>query len=133
MSTVILGASIFDNYYISQNVGRLIVVLVVAAIVLLVLRLLQKVKVLAKAAVVAVIVLSATGFMKLGEWQSYKEIDQAVISLNNGYIPVRGIQDLEFSGSSVRVTVGGRDYVITSKDVVSALRTWSKYSGVGDE
>lgn len=83
---------------------------------------------LAKTAVTAILLGILFGGIQLNNWSDYKHLDKASILINGQVIPVRGIDDIEISGSQAKVTYRGTTYIINNKSVVDALRNYNKFA-----
>lgn len=83
---------------------------------------------LAKTVVTVILLGILFGGIHLNNWSDYKHLDEASISINGQVIPVRGIDDIEISGSQAKVTYRGTMYIINNKSVVDALRNYNKFA-----
>lgn len=124
-STLVDG---IDKSFMSPLILNILLFVVVVVAISLVWGLLKRAKMLAKTVVTAVLLGILFGGIQLNNWSDYKHLDEASISINGQVIPVRGIDDIEISGSQAKVTYRGTTYIINNKSVVDALRNYNKFA-----
>lgn len=93
-----------DKSFIPPLLMNILLFVAVVVAISLVWGLLKKAKMLAKTVVTAVLLGILFGGIQLNNWADYKHLDKASISINGQVIPVRGIDDIEISGSQAKIT-----------------------------
>lgn len=124
-STLVEG---MDKSFIPPLLMNILLFVAVVVAISLVWGLLKRAKMLAKTVVTAVLLGILFGGIQLNNWSDYKHLDKASISINGQVIPVRGIDDIEISGSQAKITYRGTTYIINNKSVVDALRNYNKFA-----
>lgn len=117
-----------DKSFIPPLLMNILLFVAVVVAISLVWGLLKRAKMLAKTVVTAILLGILFGGIHLNNWSDYKHLDKASISINGQVIPVRGIDDIEISGSQAKVTYRGTTYIINNKSVVDALRNYNKFA-----
>lgn len=117
-----------DKSFIPPLLMNILLFVAVVVAISLVWGLLKKAKMLAKTVVTAVLLGILLAGIQLNNWSDYKHLDKASISINGQVIPIRGIDDIEISGSQARITYRGTTYTIDNKNVVDALRNYNRFA-----
>lgn len=117
-----------DKSFMSPLILNILLFVAIVVAISLVWWLLKKTRMLAKTVVTAILVGILLGGVQFNNWQDYRHLENASISINGQVIPVRGIDDIEISGSQAKVTYRGTAYIINNKSVVDALRNYNKFA-----
>lgn len=117
-----------DKSFIPPLLMNILLFVAVVVAISLVWGLLKKAKMLAKTVVTAILLGILLAGIQLNNWSDYKHLDKASISINGQVIPIRGIDDIEISGSQAKVTYRGTTYIINNRSVVDALRNYNKFA-----
>lgn len=117
-----------DKSFIPPMVWNILLLIVIAGGVWVVWGLLKKTKHLVKAVITAVLLGVLMGGIHFNNWMDYKHLDSASVVVGGQSIPIRGIQQIEISGSQVKITYRGKTYTIYNKDVVTALKNYSNFA-----
>lgn len=124
-STLIDG---IDKSFIPPLILNILLFVAVVVAISLVWWLLKKTKMLIKTVVTALLVGILLGGVQFNNWQDYKHLENASISISGQMIPLRGIDDIEISGSQAKITYHGTTYTIHDKSVVDALRNYNRFA-----
>lgn len=124
-STLIEG---IDKSFIPPLILNILLFVAVVVAISLVWWLLKKTKMLVKTVVTALLVGILFGGVQFNNWQDYRHLENASISISGQVIPVRGIDDIEISGSQAKITYHGTTYTIHDKSVVDALRNYNRFA-----
>lgn len=117
-----------DKSFIPPMVWNILLLIVIAGGVWVVWGLLKKTKHLVKAVITAVLLGVLMGGIHFNNWMDYKHLDSASVVVDGQSIPIRGIQQIEISGSQAKITYRGKTYTIYNKDVVNALKNYSNFA-----
>lgn len=117
-----------DKSFIPPMVWNILLLIVIAGGVWVVWGLLKKTKHLVKAVITAVLLGVLMGGIHFNNWMDYKHLDSASVVVDGQSIPIRGIQQIEISGSQAKITYRGKTYIIYNKDVVNALKNYSNFA-----
>lgn len=117
-----------DKSFMSPLILNILLFVAIVVAISLVWWLLKKTRMLVKTVVTAILVGILLGGVQFNNWQDYRHLENASISINGQVIPVRGIDDIEISGSQAKVTYRGTTYIINNKSVVDALRNYNKFA-----
>lgn len=117
-----------DKSFMSPLILNILLFVAVVVAISLVWWLLKKLRILAKTVVTFILVGILLGGVQFNNWQDYKHLENASISISGQMIPLRGIDDIEISGSQAKVTYRGTTYIINNKSVVDALRNYNKFA-----
>lgn len=117
-----------DKSLIPPLLMNILLFVAVVVAISLVWGLLKRAKMLAKTIVTAILLGILFGGVHFNNWMDYRHLDKASISINGQVIPIRGINDIEISGSQARITYRGATYTIDNKNVVDALRNYNKFA-----
>lgn len=124
-STLVEG---MDKSFIPPLLMNILLFVAVVVAISLVWWLLKKTKMLVKTVVTALLVGILFGGVQFNNWQDYRHLENASISISGQVIPVRGIDDIEISGSQAKITYHGATYTIHDKSVVDALRNYNRFA-----
>ena len=117
-----------DKSFIPPLLMNILLFVAVVVAISLVWWLLKKTKMLVKTVVTALLVGILFGGVQFNNWQDYKHLENASISISGQVIPVRGIDTIEISGSQAKITYHGTTYTIHDKSVVDALRNYNRFA-----
>jgi hypothetical protein len=124
-STLIEG---IDKSFIPPLLLNILLFVAVVVAISLVWWLLKKTRMLVKTVVTFILVGILFGGVQFNNWQDYRHLENASISISGQVIPVRGIDDIEISGSQAKITYHGTTYTIHDKSVVDALRNYNRFA-----
>lgn len=117
-----------DKSFIPPTVWNILLLIVIAGGVWVVWGLLKKTKHLVKAVITAVLLGVLMGGIHFNNWMDYKHLDSASVVVDGQSIQIRGIQQIEISGSQAKITYRGKTYTIYNNDVVNALKNYSNFA-----
>lgn len=124
-STLIEG---IDKSFMSPLILNILLFVAIVVAISLVWWLLKELRILAKTIVTFILVGILIGGVQFNNWQDYRHLENASISISGQVIPVRGIDDIEISGSQAKITYHGTTYTIHDKSVVDALRNYNRFA-----
>lgn len=117
-----------DRSFMPPLVANILLFVVVVVAISLVWWLLKKTRMLVKTVVTTILVGILLGGVQFNNWQDYKHLENASISISGQVIPIRGIDSIEISGSQAKITYHGTTYTIHDKSVVDALRNYNRFA-----
>lgn len=117
-----------DKSFMSPLVANIMLFVAVVVAISLVWRLLKELRILAKTVMTFILVGILLGGVQFNNWQDYKHLENASISISGQVIPLRGIDHIEISGSQAKITYRGTTYTIHDKSVVDALRKYNRFA-----